>query len=281
MKIRNCITGSTTGTIHTGTSKCEIPHGKVKGAILVPHGFEVSFASASALTTACHAANTAERIFPIKTFVEYAKNGGEIQTASVGYGPEKVTGFSAMTEQYTMDNYSDALARNIASVGNKEYDAYFVDEDNFIYGYEVEGKLLGLPLSYVSATTTPHPTSSEEAQLVINFAHKDAKKAMVMANYEQAGFDVLEAMVGLMEVDLVKTASNKYKVVETVGGYDCTAIFGAKVETCITGGTSVSYDSATNTITGTGTLGIAACNVLHTNGIDGYEWTGTTIDQTA
>lgn len=264
-------------TFFSGSSHCEIDHGKIKAAILVKPGSKLTstmLASATALSSACHSGD----IFVIKTFCEYAKSGGEPNSNAVGYGPEKVSGYSAMQDQFTLEDYSEALVSNIAGLGDSDFDVYYVDEDNIIYGYD-DGtqELAGFPLNYVSVTPTPYSSSGSQATAVVNFAHKDAKKSLANSNYQKVEFDVLSALTGLMAVDLVGIASNKWKVVEHVGGYDVTPLFGsvATLSSIFEGASSVTY--ANGEITATGLTGIKDPATLHTAGIDGYKWSGKKI----
>ena len=72
--------------MNTGGSACKVDWGKVKGAILVEHGVKLpANITADELEKMCHA-DRPGRIYPIHTFVEYAKNGGEAQVSAVGYG---------------------------------------------------------------------------------------------------------------------------------------------------------------------------------------------------
>ena len=73
--IRNCNGIS----LATGKSGCQIDFGKIKAVILVAHGVTLgSSFSKGVFETKCHA-DVPNRIYPIKTIVEYAKNGGELK----------------------------------------------------------------------------------------------------------------------------------------------------------------------------------------------------------
>ena len=62
---------------NTGTSKCLLDPGKVKAIILTMHGYKLpANATAELLEAACHD-DRPNRIFPIKTIIEYAPSGGE------------------------------------------------------------------------------------------------------------------------------------------------------------------------------------------------------------
>lgn len=273
-KYRNCATSS----LFTGTSGCEIDHSKIKAAILVKHGISVGTSIESAEKT--RGLFATEGIYGIKTFCEYAKNGGEPNTGTVGYGPEKINGYSAMQDQFTMEDYSEALVANIVSAGNSAFDVYYVDEDNNLYFYD-DGteNHPGFPLSYVSVNPTPYSSSGSQAQAVINFAHKDTKKSLMHTNYIHLDYDVLENIIPLMSVDIVKVAENKYKIVESVGGYDVTALFGAtskNLTEILTGASNANYINVENVISVSSwtTPGLADVSTLFEAGIFGYKWSG-------
>lgn len=82
-------------TFNTGSSVCVLDPGKIKAIILTIHGHKIpTEKTAEAFEKACHA-DRPGRIFPIKTIVEYAPSGGEAQTSATGYGPTKITSYSA------------------------------------------------------------------------------------------------------------------------------------------------------------------------------------------
>lgn len=114
--IRNCASAQ----LNTGTSKCEIPYDKLLGAIVVPYASKLpDDLTAEKLEELVHA-DASERVYGIRTFVEAAKNGGEVQTSTVGYGPERVTGLSARKDTMTLDRYSAALDAAISKAGNRD-----------------------------------------------------------------------------------------------------------------------------------------------------------------
>ena len=113
--IRSCIGNA----FATGQSACQIDFGKIKAIILVNHGKTLgSSLTKGAFETMCHA-DLPNRIYPIKTIVEYAKNGGEPQVSAVGYGGNGVTGVNAQTDTFTIDKYSEHLAASITKNMNK------------------------------------------------------------------------------------------------------------------------------------------------------------------
>ena len=121
-------------TFNTGNSVCVLDPGKVKAIILTIHGHKLpEDKSADAIEAACHA-DRPNRIFPIKTIVEYAPSGGEAQTSAIGYGPTKVMGYSAKNDVWTLQDYDASLKANLMAAKNVAFDAYFVDENNIIYG---------------------------------------------------------------------------------------------------------------------------------------------------
>lgn len=273
--LRKC----TTAQFNSGTSKCQPDFGKMVGAILVPHGTKLPAGlTADKLEELAHA-DAAERIYGIAKFVEYAKNGGEVQTAANGYGPEEVTGVSARKDTYTLLEYAPELHAALTRNPNKRWDVYFYDENNIIYGLnDGSDTLAGYPMSAVYSDATPHPTSSAKAQMTITFAHEDAKKAIVDFDYEQLTFNPQRLVLGLTPVVLKKTtdAGSAYKLYEAIGGNDVTGIYGPLIadagSTVISGtATAVTYgeDTDTLTITGTGEVGLKAAKILYANDIKG------------
>lgn len=277
-KIRNCI-GI---TLATGKSGCQIDFGKIKAVILVPHGKTLgSNLTKGSFETKCHA-DTPNRIYPIKTIVEYAKNGGEPQTSAIGYGGNGVTGVSAQTDTFTIDKYSEHLAASLTKCMNKRFDAYYVDENNLLIGINNGGDdLAGIPMSTVYPTVTPHPTSSAKATMTVSCCLEDARAAIEDFDYVQLDFNPLEELNGLVLVDLVETASGKYKLIETIGGYDRTAEFGTTIASAassvLNGVTTATYADGllTLTVASGATPSLKAPSVLLSNDIAGVEWNQT------
>ncbi len=277
-KIRNC-----NGTLlSTGKSGCQVDFGKVKAIILVAHGVKLgnSFSQGD-FEEKCHA-DLPNRIYPIKTIVEYAKNGGEPQTSAVGYGGTGVTGVSARTDTFTIDKYSEHLAASLSKCMNKRYDAYYVDENNLLIGLnDGTDVLAGIPMSTVYPTVTPHPTSSAKASLTVSCCIEDARAAIENFDYVQLDFNPLEELEGLIPVDLVEAESGKYKIIETLGGYDRTEEFGATLASAaasvFNGVTSATYADGllTLVVTSGATPSLKAASVLYASDIVGIEWNKT------
>lgn len=265
-----------TATFNTGSSVCPLDPGKVKAIILTLQGHKLpADLTAEKLEAACHA-DRPNRIFPIKTIVEYAPSGGEAQTSAIGYGPTKVTGYSARADVWTLEDYDMSLQANLAAAKNVAFDAYFVDENNVIYGVnDGTEQLAGIPLSGVYPNTQPWDTSSANANLTITTMFKDWEKYIKNASVMQADFDVVEALRGLVYVDVVKDGENVL-VVEHFGGLDVTEYYGELIatnaETVMPGATGVTYNEGKLTATGTTTLAVPS--VLQGVGILGIEqWT--------
>ncbi len=279
-KIRNC----NDKKLATGKSGCQIDFGKIKALIIVPHGKTLgSSLTQGSFETKCHA-DLPNRIYPIKTVVEYAKNGGEPQTSAVGYGGNGVTGISAQTDTFTIDKFSEHLAANLTKCMNKHVDVYYVDENNLLIGINNGGDdLAGIPMSTVYPTVIPHPTSSAKASLTVSFCLEDARAAIENFDYVQLDFNPMEELNGLVSVDLVETASGKFKIIETIGGYDRTAEFGSVIATAassvLNGVTTASYADGllTLTVSSGATPSLKAPSVLLSNDIAGIEWNKTVM----
>ncbi len=277
-KLRTC--GS--AQLNTGVSKCEIPYEKLLGAIVVPYGTKLpADLTGDKLEELAHA-DAATRIYGIRTFVEAAKNGGEVQTSAVGYGPEQITGISSRKDTMTIDKYSAALDASISKAGNRRWGVYYYDSDSILYGIDDGTDTLApFPLSNIYSDSTPFKTSGNPAQLTVTFSHEDARKSKERADFTQLGFNPQDVEnLGLTEVCLVKTAGSgsSYKIYEKVGGYDVTGIYGPLIaaagDTVINGATSaVSYNDADNTLTiavsGDAAVSLMPPKVLFANDIKG------------
>ena len=136
-------------------------------------------------------------------------------------------------------------------------------------------------MSTVYPTVTAHPTSSAKATMTVSCCLEDARAAIESFDYVQLDFNPLEELNGLVLVDLVETASGKYKIIETIGGYDRTAEFGASVasgaSTVLNGVTTATYADGllTLTVSNGATPSLKSPSVLYANDIAGIEWNKT------
>jgi len=267
----------------TGASKCQIDFGKVKAIVLVEHGQKITTFSVGAFKTACHADRPA-RIYPIKTVVEYAKNGGEPQTSAVGYGGTGVTGYSARTDVFTLDKVYEGLAASLTENKNKKFDAYYLDDNNLLIGLnDGTDVLAGIPMSCVFPTVTHHATSGAKATMTVSCCLEDAEAAIEKFDYKQLAFNPIDELEGLVKIDVISAGTNKWKVVETVGGYDRTAELGSAIatgaSTVLQGATSAEYTAADETLSITPTAGstitLAKPSVLAAANIFGVEYNKT------
>lgn len=264
---------------NTGVSVCPLDPGKVKAIILTVHGKKLpATLTADEIEKACHA-DRPDRIYPIKTVVEYEPSGGEAQTSATGYGPTKITGYSAKTDTYTLDNCDLNLKANLMAIKNAAMDAYLVDENNLIYGMnDGSDELAGIPLSGVYPGGQDFDSSGTDANLTVTLMYQDYEKYVKNADVVQADFDVLSALKGLVYVEFVNDGSSKYRLKEHYGGLDITEYYGQLLqtnsETAMPGATSVSYSGGVLTVA-SGTPSLASPSVLQGAGITGIEqWKG-------
>lgn len=267
--------------LNTGVSKCPPDFGKMLGAILVGANAKLpANLTADKLEELVHA-DESERIYGIIRFTEYAKNGGEAQTATNGYGPEEFNGFSAHKDTYTLNRFYPELHAAITRSANTARGVYFFDENNVIYGMnDGTDTLAPFDMACVYSDATPHPTSSAKSTMSVTFCYLDPKQAVVGFDYAQLDFNPMKLTLGLTEVVLKKAtdSGSAYKLYEKVGGYDVTGIYGPLLveagNTVINGATSAAaYNDADNTITiattGSAAVSLKSPKVLFENGIKG------------
>lgn len=267
--------------LNTGVSKCNIDFAKMVGAIIVPAKTKLPAAlTADSLEALVHA-DKHERVYGIVRFTEYAKNGGEAQTATNGYGPEEFNGFSARKDTYTLDKFYPELHSSITQCANMRRGVYFFDENNVLYGMNDGTDILApFNMSCIYSDATPHATSSNKATMTVTFCFLDAKQAVVGFDYVKLDFNPEDCELGLTEVVLKKTtdSGSAYKIYEKVGGYDVTGIYGPLIvtagNTILNGATSAaSYNESDNTLTisatGNAKISLKAPKVLYQNDIKG------------
>lgn len=267
------------GELSTGRSQCPLDPANVIGAVVVEPGTVwPKNATASSLKEACHA-DRPDRIYPIMTFVEYAKEGGEVNVSAVGYGGNQVTSIGARTDTFTLDKFYPDMAASLSKAMNMPFEVFYFDMNNVVYGRRIGDNLRGFPINTLYPTVTPHPTSSNPATLTVSFAFENARDAIEDFDFvELEGLELKECLTMLTEVELVETATTgKYKIVEKVGGYDLTSRFASIITesatSVISGISAASYDSDTETLVLTVTTGatpaLKAPSALYTAGIYG------------
>lgn len=261
--------------LNTGQSFCPINYAELIGAVIVPKGVKLpDDLTREKFEELCHA-DRLTRIYPIGLFSNFAKNGGEPQVSAIGYGPSSVTGVSARTDTATLHRFSEQLNRALLRTMDSSYDVYYVDKNNKLYGYnDGTNSLAGQSMSCIYPTAIPHPTDSAKASLTVSFCFEDTQDAMEHFDFVQLGFSVRNVLKGLTEVVFEAQEANKYKLVEKVGGYDLTPLFGDVIAkaaaTVLNGATSATYASGIITVVpsnGVGTVSLKSPSVLYENAI--------------
>lgn len=271
--LRNC--GS--ANMNTGLGKCEPNLEEVLGSILVPHGMKLpAKLTAEVLEEMAHA-DRPNRIYGISQYFEYAKNGGEAQVSAIGYGAEKLTGYSAWRDTFTMEQYYAGLAAALAKSANTKFDVYHYDNEQLLFGLDDGTEALqGIPCAVVYGEGTQHKTSGSNSTMTVNFSYMNAKRMYTDFAYTQLDFRPEDLTLGLIDVKIEK-GEDGFKIFEAVGGNDLTAEYGNLIATAadkVLEGepAGVSYDSANNVIKATAeTLKLKAPSVLYENGIKGIE----------
>lgn len=271
--------------LYTGVSKCPPNFGKMVAAILVRPGTKLpAKLTAEKLEEMIHA-DRSERAYGIAGLCEYAKSGGEVQTAANGYGPEQATGVSARKDTFDLLRYYPELDSSLMNTINSEWDVYFIDEDDLLHGINDGSDILaGYPMSSVYGESVPIPTSSNKATMQVVFCHENAKLSKARADYKPLGFhlNIKTTVLGLLAVKLSKASDtgNEYKLYEATGGNDITSIYGPLIASAgadvLTGSTSAaSYNEESDTLTIATTSGatprLKSPATLYEKGIKGIE----------
>ena len=215
--------------LNTGLSKCPVDFARMKGAIIVPYGSKLPAELTSEKLVELAHEDDSLRIYGIGGFCEYAPEGGEAQTGAVGYGGLRVTGYSDRADTFTLDKNYPELHSSLTKSSGKAWGAYFYDEKNFLYGLDDGSDTLApFPMSTIHSNATPYSTSSAKSTMTVKFCHEDARAAIENADFIKLDFNPARLTLGLVAVKLVKTGDtgNDYKLIEKVGGYDLTPMFG-------------------------------------------------------
>lgn len=217
---------------------------------------------------------------------EYAPAGGEVQTSQVGYGPVIITGYSETSDQFTMYDSDVQRRASIISNLNTAFDAYYVDDDNIIFGVEDDAAgenefpMKGFPLSGIGLGGTKFKTSSSAATDVLTLYTKDYAQNESKFMAYPVGFSLVTKLEvsGIRLVQWVKQENNKWKLIDKSTKSDMSNYYGdtmkSKATTVFTGVSSVTYEEGEFTFTftsGTTVPKLKAPSVLQANGIVGIE----------
>jgi hypothetical protein len=261
---------------NSGSSSCPIPRGKIKGLIFVHRGRSISDAigGITGIETAAHA-DRPNRIYPVKVIDEYAPSGGEAQTSQQGYGSSKVTSYSAKVDAFTIDKYDMGLKKHVVEAKDAQFDVFLINDSNVIFGERGDnGAFKGIPLSGIYAGGQDYDSSGQVANLIINIMYADIEKHWKLEDTRVLDFDILSAMYGLVDVQVVKVGESNYKIIEKYGRLDLTPVYGELIVTkkanVVTNPTAVtSY--ANGVIVATGIFNLVRPSTLYANGISGIE----------
>lgn len=278
--------GGATG-LNTGMSRSQIQRGKVKGLILVGHGHPLAGEiTAESLELAFHA-NKPNRAFPVRLIDEYAPSGGEAQVAQQGYGSNKVTGYSAFSEAYTIDVPDGGLRANVLNASGQAFDMYIVTEHNVIFGQKNDkGMLCGIPLAGIHVGGQSFDSSGQAANLVLTVLYKDVEQYWKNEGNEFCEFNVVDALNGIVCVDLVTKEANKYKIREHYGRLDVTEYYadlltGENASKCWNGITGMTFTNGFlvgTPASGGGAVSLKAASELQANGVTGIEQFGDSLN---
>lgn len=249
MYVRSCPAGE---KFNTGGSYCPIDPAKVKAVIMATKDIMLPFTvTAAEITEMCHA-DRPDRIYPIKNIVEYAPSGGEAQTETVGYGNNKLIGYSAKDDVFTLGHYDIEIVKNLVTVKNAKMYVFYIDSENQVHGLAKDGDgVYGVPaLVYVADQS--FDTSSTHANTQLHISLYDVEKFMLTRTAFKPEFDVMDALVGLMNVHFVSVDSG-YKLVDS-SNTDISAVYKDLTAECFVDASSVSYSNGLFAITGETTL---------------------------
>lgn len=233
---------------NTGGSYCPIDPSKVKAVIMATKDIVIPYnATAEMIKEMCHA-DRPDRIYPIKGIVEYAPSGGDAQTETQGYGGMKIVGYSAKDDVFTLGEYDMEIVKNIIRVKNATMYVFYVDGDNQIHGMakdEADG-IYGIPAK-VYVGDQAFDTSSTNANTTLHVALEDVEKFMLNRTSFKPTFDVIDNLIGLINVRFV-SVDEGYKLVDS-SNTDITAVYKDLKVGNLVDGNSLEYNVSTETFT--------------------------------
>lgn len=275
-QVRDC--GS--GNFNTGHSRCPLVPEYVKAIILAERGVKLpEELTLDTLEKALHA-DRPGRLYGVKNVVEFAPNGGEVQTSSTGYGPTEVGGYGAYTAAFTMEKFDAGFRANIMRIKNTPMQVWYVDKNNVIWGESnADGSIKGIDLSGVYISGQDNSASGTRANNVLNLMYSDVEKSWMYPKQICPSFGVVSVIEGLRFVDLVKKqgAEDEYFVCDhydrlNVGQYFSEALAEAA---CWKGASAVKYTAESKTfkvtVTNSATPSLSLPSVLQANGVTGIE----------
>lgn len=275
-KYRDC--GSE--TFNTGSSQCPFVPDYIKVIILTPEGMVLKDEEIETKLFEMAHGDRPNRIYPVGIIAEYAPSGGEAQVSKQGYGSSQITGYSELTEVWTLNNYDEGLFANMMQLKNEKMRALFVDGKNTLYGERVsETEIRGHLLSSVYPSGSRFKTSGDNAKMNVNLVYSDVEKAWLNPKSLMCEVDIVDTIKGLVWVDVEKigTSGNNYKVVEHYGKFDLTEMYGLLLGAVDVWSnvTAATYDAATGLLTITPTASatpkLKSASELFEAGVKGIE----------
>lgn len=191
---------------NTGFGECFLEPGKIKGAIQVPASFEIAQGDVNDdllefFTAKIHAA-IGTRIFPYHKFINVTDNTEDVTINTTDYGAKIFIrdGFYDFTYRYLAGGVQAHQEFQKNEGSNKYF--LFYDDNNVLYGYQVGGKLKGIPTELFKVLPWRQNTGADAAQYLMRFIIDP-----IYMNKGNLGFIKVEDfnmfdVLGLQEIEL-------------------------------------------------------------------------------
>lgn len=238
--------GST--NVNTGISPCRIDPAYIDVIILTDYMTQIPIENFEEELEKLIHADRPNRVYPIPDVAEYAPSGNEGQTSAVGYGPSEFSGYSALSETWSLSFRDEGLYINLQQLKSSRMRAIFVDRDNRVYAIKGdEGKIMGYELSNIFPQGQRFKSSGSNPTLDVILNYKNYSREAEKAIVKQAETDIAEKAVGLIWVELVKKDAG-YKLRTKVEQLDVTNRYGKLLEATEAWNnvTAVTYDADTD-----------------------------------
>jgi hypothetical protein len=293
---------------NTGLPTKALDPKNIVGALIVPRKTTISASNALALQTYLQGlANNdvnENRLYPVGNFVEFKDNSEKSVKQSFGYGSRFTVRDGIYIWQFQFVKGGKGLNDALRTFNGSDWDYFFVDSKNVLYGYLNNGKVQSIP--NIENYTDPMIINDGKkvTEYTIEFVFSPKYLNELGAVIADSDFDIMDNIYGLQDVNLAVTAnatSKKYNItVKSKLNQDIGALYSgsgglaqASLWTAVVTATgvvltvsSVAWDAATSSFlltlgatgypsAGTITFNLVGPTELSTGGVAGFESTGS------
>lgn len=194
---------------NTGFGDCILIPDKIKGYFEVPKNFRITTANLATLqailTTAAQNPSKALRVYPVHNFDGITDNSEDDVYQTTGYGDQNFSREGKYDWMFTYSEGGSCLHNALRKRPVKGINVIFYDDNNVLYGWEVNGEMAGIPLIIFKAQKMKINDGANSTQFMLKMMF-DAIYLNEESIYFKADF-LLSEVQGLKDVELFEIAA--------------------------------------------------------------------------